>query len=258
MPRSAPSVSWATRQPAFSGPTRFDSSMTTSVRKISQVRFTVGVLDGPHLYSRRSHVHQEVGDAPALGCVGIGSNEQEAPVGPRRPTRPELLAVDVVMAFPAGPRPETGQIRSGLGFENPWLQISPSRMAGRWRCRGSSVPAASSVEAAWRIPMKASTNLGASWAASSENKTICRATGIPPPHSSGQCGVAKPASRNSSNQAFWKATNSISDTPVCAARHPRGTCWTHHSLTSARKLSSSASDVGRAAGELAGGPAIAE
>lgn len=61
-----------------------------------------------------------------------------------------------------------------------------------------------------------------------------------------------------SNQAFWKATNSISDTPVCAARHPRGTCWTHHSLTSARKLSSSASDVGRAAGELAGGPAIAE
>ena len=53
------------------------------------------------------------------------------------------------------------------GSEKPWHQISPSRIAGRWRRRCSSVPAASSVEAAWWIETKASTRRGASWAASS-------------------------------------------------------------------------------------------
>ena len=53
------------------------------------------------------------------------------------------------------------------GSENPWHQISPSRMAGRWRRRCSSVPATSSVDAAWWIDTKAMTSRGASWAASS-------------------------------------------------------------------------------------------
>ena len=53
------------------------------------------------------------------------------------------------------------------GSEKPWHQISPSRMAGRWRARCSSVPAASSVDAAWWTDTKASTRRGASAAASS-------------------------------------------------------------------------------------------
>ena len=59
------------------------------------------------------------------------------------------------------------------GSENPWHQISPSRMAGRCRRRCSSVPATSSVDAAWWIDTKASTRRGASWAASSWYSTTC-------------------------------------------------------------------------------------
>ncbi len=90
------------------------------------------------------------------------------------------------------------------GSEKPCTQISPSRIAGRWRCRCSSVPAASRVDAAWWMPTKASTSRGASAAASSEYSTICSATDMPPPHSAGQCGTANPAACSSANQAFWK------------------------------------------------------
>jgi len=110
------------------------------------------------------------------------------------------------------------------GSENPWTHIWPSRIAGRCRRRCSSVPAASRVDAAWWMPTKASTSLGASWAASSWYSTICSGTDIfrsaprvrsPPPHSGGQCGTAYPALCSSANQDFWKRTNSSSPTPVC-------------------------------------------
>ena len=86
----------------------------------------------------------------ASGSVRASSRHQSACMPP---AGPQLLAVDDDRCRrPGGPR-SAGLARSepASGSEKPCTQISPSRMAGRCRCRCSSVPAASRVEAAWWI-----------------------------------------------------------------------------------------------------------
>ncbi len=142
----------------------------TSLRKISQkCESPIALRIGPHLDAGCRHVEQEVGDALPLRGIRVGAGQQQTPVGVHTATGPELLAVDdeVRRRRVRGRGAQAARSEPASGSENPCTQISPSRIAGRCRRRCSSVPATSSVDAAWWMPTKASTSRGASWAASS-------------------------------------------------------------------------------------------
>ena len=202
-------------------PTRLAAGIDHVVEEhLAEVRLAGGLADGADVDARRAHVEQEVGDALALrgrrrrcgraaGTSRRAARRWPTPSGrSRRSASPSRRAVVRRLA----------RSEPASGSEKPWHQISPSRMAGRWRRRCSSVPAASSVDAAWWIDTNASTRRGASWAASSWYSTICSAVDMPaaPLRRPVRHRVARAAQLL--EPAFWKATNSSSETPVCAAR----------------------------------------
>ena len=174
-----------------------------------------------------------------FGAVGVGAREQQAPVGVRGAARPELLPVHhVAVAVAAGGRPQAGQVGAGLGLGEalaPDLAVEDRRAGGAGaarRCRPSS-----SVDAAWWIDTNASTSRG---------RVVRRpAPGTAPPARAPTCrrptrrasaARRSPAPRSSWNHACWNATNSSSDTPVCASRQPAGTWARHQSRTSVAEL----------------------
>nr|CRL79152.1 hypothetical protein CPGR_05155 [Mycolicibacterium malmesburyense] len=236
MPRSAPRVAWATRQPSFSAPIRLAAGIETSLRKISQkcespIALRMGRTSTPGVVmsSRKYEMPFRFG---ASGSVRASSRHQSACLPPLAQsfwplTTYESPSLRAVVRRLARSDPASGS-------EKPWTQISPSRIAGKWRWRCSSVPAINSVEAAWWIPTKASTSRGASCAANSWYSTTCSGTDMPPPHSAGQCGTAKPALCSSANHCFWKATNCSSLAPVWVSRQFGGMCSTHHCRTCCR------------------------
>ncbi len=150
MPRSAPSVACATCHPAFSAPTRFAAGIVDVVEEhLAEVRIPDRLADRPDLDAGCRHIQQEVRNAVALGRIRIGPGQQQAPVGVGSAAGPQFLAVDDVVVTVA-PRRRHRLARSdpASGSEKPCTQISPSRIAGRWRRRCWSVPATSRVAAA--------------------------------------------------------------------------------------------------------------
>ena len=71
---------------------------------LAEVRIPDRVADRPHVDSGCGHVHQEVRNALALGSVGIGAGQQQAPVGMHTAAGPQLLAVDDVVVALASRR----------------------------------------------------------------------------------------------------------------------------------------------------------
>ncbi len=155
MPRSAPSVSWATCQPAFSAPTSMDSSrIATSSRNISQkcdspVAWRMGrtSMPGGRMSMRKYEMPRRLG---AVGSVRASSRHQSAWDAPLAHTFWPVHH-DTPPSTGRGARLQAGQVRAGLRLGEalaPDLAVEDGGQVAR-RC--SSVPAASSVEAAWWI-----------------------------------------------------------------------------------------------------------
>ena len=240
MPRSAPSVSWATCQPGVLGSDEVrDAGITHVVEEhLAEVRLAGRLADRPDVDARRAHVEQEVRDAVALGRVGIGAGEQQAPVGVRGAAGPHLLAVhDVAVALAAG-----AWSRGWRGRSRPRARRSPGT---RSRRRGWPGGAAAAARRCRR--RAASTRRGGS------TRTPGPAGARRAPPAPGRARPARrwtcprptrPASaaRRSPRRAA-PGTSPAGTTrtrrrtpPVCAARHPAGTWVRHQSRTSPRKV----------------------
>ena len=121
------------RRPAASiSPTTFvtgtrTSSRNTSAKWASPVIWRSGRGSMPGV----RHVDEQVGDPLALRHIGIGSDEEDPPLGPRHRRRPHLLAGDhelVAVADRTGA--EGGEIRSGTGLGE---QLAPQLVAPQHR-----------------------------------------------------------------------------------------------------------------------------
>ena len=78
----------------------------------------------PDLDARLIHVEDEVGDAPALGRIGVGTGDQHGQVGGLTGRGPHLLPADhPLVTVPLGPGLEAGQIGTGLGLGE---QLAPA------------------------------------------------------------------------------------------------------------------------------------
>ena len=147
-PRSAPSVAWATCQPASSSPTRSSAGILTSFEEhLAEVRLARWPGGSAGRRCRAWACRAGSRRCRAAWGVRVGAGQQQAPVRVQSPlaqtfwpstTQPSPSRRAVVRR-PARSEPASGS-------ENPWHQISPSRMAGRWRRRCSSVPATSRVD----------------------------------------------------------------------------------------------------------------
>ena len=193
MPRSAPSVACATCHPAFSAPTRLAAGIVDVVEEdLAEVRIPDRVADRPHLDSGRRHVQQEVRNALALGGIGVGAGQQQAPVGVHTAAGPQLLAVDdegVALAARGGA--QAGQIGSGLRFGealHPDLAVEDRGKVAAALFVGARRPAASTRRGGCRrtrAPAAAHRGRPTPGRARPARRPTC-----PPPHSRGQCGTA--------------------------------------------------------------------
>ena len=115
VPRSYFSVTFVTRQPSFSAPTRFATGTRTSVRNTS------ANSDEPSTVfsGRTSMPGRSIGrishEMPAvLRRVGIGAHEELADVGDLAERAPDLLAVEhVVVAVAIGARAQRREVGTG-------------------------------------------------------------------------------------------------------------------------------------------------
>ena len=193
MPRSAPSVACATCPPGVLGADELGRGDDHVVEEdLAEVRLAGRLPDRADVDARRAHVHQEVRDAVALRRVGIGAGQQQAPVGVRGTAGPHLLAVDDVAAVDLAGRVVERLARSepASGSEKPWHQISPSRIAGRWRRRCSSVPACEQRRRGVVDRDERQHEAGRVVRGELLVEHDLLAVDIPPPHSAGQCGTA--------------------------------------------------------------------
>ena len=102
-----------------------------------------GLLDRAHFDAHRMHVDHQAADAVVLGRRGIGTGEQHAPVGLTGPAGPDFLTIDdVAIPVPLGPRLQTGQVGTGIGFGIPLAphfaradrRQEALPLFGAWRC----------------------------------------------------------------------------------------------------------------------------
>ena len=150
-----------------------------------------------------------------LGRGRVGAGQQQAPVGVQRAAGPQLLPVDEVAVARRGARSSAAT----PGRTRPRARRSPGP---RSRRPGSPAGAGAAARrcpprAGWRRrggSRRTRAPAGARRARPAPGTgRPARASGIPPPHSAGQCGTAYPAARSSPNHHCWNATNS-------ASRHP--------------------------------------
>ena len=100
------------------------------------------LLNRSHFDSICMHVHDEVGDALVLRSSGIGSYEEDAPIGVLRMACPNLLASDhVVVTVAYGTCLQPGEVRASIGLGEALTPTSPLSIPGRRRLRCASVPA---------------------------------------------------------------------------------------------------------------------
>ena len=100
------------------------------VGEVDLVDEVVGVRVGDlaDLDARRVHRHEEDRDALALGRLGVGAHEQEAPLGGVGVRRPDLLAVhDVAVAVANGAGAQRGEVGAGVGLGEA---LAPVDLAG--------------------------------------------------------------------------------------------------------------------------------
>ena len=116
--RSPDSVALATFQPSPTSPTRWASGTRTAVEEhLVEVDLAGDVAQRPHLDAGLVEVDEEVGDALALGDVGVGAGEAHAEVGDVGPGGPHLLAGEhPLVAVALGPRGERGEVGAGAGL----------------------------------------------------------------------------------------------------------------------------------------------
>ena len=75
------------------------------------------LADRSHVDARRRHVDDQAADALVLGGVGVGADEEHAPVRLLGPAGPHLLPVDhVAVAVAHGAGLEAGQVGAGVGL----------------------------------------------------------------------------------------------------------------------------------------------
>ena len=244
MPRSAPSVAWATCHPEFSAPTRLAAGILTSLRKtLAEVRVADGVADGPHLDAGRGHVQQEVRNAFAFRGIRVGAGQQQAPIRMHAAAGPQLLTVD------DDTRPRLCA-RWSAGSPDPIRPRVRRTPEPRSRRRGSREGVGGAVRRFRRRAMsmrrdecrrtRGRAGVRRGRPTPDTTRSVRRPACRRPHFARGQCGTAKPALCNSANQAFWKRTNSSSLTPVCASRQPCGMCSSHQDRTVARNSARSA------------------
>src|SRR6266540_6392851 len=96
-----------------------------------EVLFTGDVAQRSDLDPPLVQIEQEVGDALALGHIGVGASEQHGEVGAVRPRRPHLLPVhDPLVAVAHRTRREGSQIRARTGLAEqlaPLLLVADDR-----------------------------------------------------------------------------------------------------------------------------------
>ncbi len=155
----------------------------------------------------------------ALRGRRVGAGQQQAPVGVQRPAGPHLLAVDhEAVALAAGGGLQAGQVGAGVGLGEalaPDLAVEDGRqvpaplLVGARRQQRATRRGGSTTNASTRRGASAPPAPGRARPA---RRPTCRRPTRP---ASG--ARRNPPPRSSWNQAFWKATNSSSVHPVCAA-----------------------------------------
>ena len=97
-----------------------------------EVDVTRDVAERPDLDARLVQIDEEVGDALALGYVGVGAREEDRPVGEVGPRRPHLLTGHgPVVAIASRARGQGRQIAPGPGLAE---QLAPALLVAddRW------------------------------------------------------------------------------------------------------------------------------
>ena len=116
VPRSKRNVTFVTRQPSFSAPTRLVTGHARVVEEhLAEVALAVDRAHRSYFHAGLVHVEDQPGDALVLRRVGVGAHEQLAVVGHVRTRAPDLLPVHhVLVAVPLRASAQRREIRSGL------------------------------------------------------------------------------------------------------------------------------------------------
>ena len=84
-----------------------------------------------YLDARGVHVDEQVGQPAVLLGLGVGTDDEDAPVGDVRPARPHLLAVDdPLVAVEDGPGLRPGKVGAAAGLGEA---LAPDLLAGQQR-----------------------------------------------------------------------------------------------------------------------------
>ena len=156
-PRSKASVPIATFQPSPGAPTMFSAARARAVEEHLEELGVAGDLqDRADLDAGLLHRHQQVREPLVALRRGIGAADDEAPVRPRGPGGPHLLAVDAPTRRPRGGRasarwrdPSRRSAPSSPGTRSPRRRT----IGGRKRRFCASLPKAISVGPSSVSPM---------------------------------------------------------------------------------------------------------
>ncbi len=130
------------RQPPLTSPTTWSRRRARAVEEhLVELRVPGDLLDRPDLDAGLVHRHEEVRDPAVPWRVAIGPGEHEAPLGPVRERRPDLLPAHRSTPRPTGPRPARRGSRCSPGPSPRSAPSSPGTTAPR-RSRSSAGTAA--------------------------------------------------------------------------------------------------------------------
>ncbi len=126
--RSLASVVRATFQPSPTSPTHVRGRDAHVVEEdLVEVVGPAGLAQRAHVDAGRTHVDDEVRDAPVLRGVEVGAGEQDGPVGRPGAGVPHLLAVDhPLVAVAHGAGAQRREVGAGAGLA---VELAPDLLA---------------------------------------------------------------------------------------------------------------------------------
>ncbi len=99
--------------------------------QLVELRLAGDLAQRADLHGLLLHVHQEVGEALVLGCVGVGARDEHAPLGVLGAAGPDLLARDdPLVAVLDGAGLQRREVRARLGLGE---SLAPDLLAGEDR-----------------------------------------------------------------------------------------------------------------------------
>ena len=170
-------------QPSPSPPSRFSLGHDDVVEEqLAELRVTGDLGHRTQLDARASACRRSASRCPdAWAASVVRAGQHAAPARELPPGHPGLLpADDEVVAALDRARAQRREVRAGVGLGEALAPdlLAPTRIAGMWRRRCSSVPKRSSDGPSTSSPTTLA-NSGAPAAASSWSMTICSTAGAP-------------------------------------------------------------------------------